>query len=92
MRQKCKFNKDRDLKEIVPGLTPNLRIAMQEHVVLDTGISPEYNNIEDPANIVGRVRDVFDAIEAQRSIASSMKSQVSSNSTSEPQEGSGKTE
>lgn len=78
MYQICRFNKDRDLKEVVPGLTPNLKIAMKEHVVLDTGISPEYNNIDDPANIVGRVRDVFDAIEAQRSIASSMKSQTSS--------------
>lgn len=75
MKQICKFNKDRDLKEVVPGLAPNLKIAMSEHVVLDTGVSPDYNNIDDPANIVGRVRDVFDAVEAQRALVSSMKSQ-----------------
>lgn len=73
MKQICKYNKNRDLKEVVPGLTPNLKIAMQEHVVLDTGITPEYNNIDDPANIVGRVRDVFDAVEAQRAMLSSAK-------------------
>lgn len=78
MKQICRFNRKRDLKEVVPGLTPNLRIAMQEHVVLDTGISPEYNNIDDPANILGRVRDVFDAVEAQRALASSMKSRDNS--------------
>lgn len=90
MRQICKFNKDRDLKEVVPGLAPNLKIAMQEHVVLDTGVSPEYNNIDDPVNIIGRVRDVFDAIEAQRSIVSSMNQQSASNSNQSVE--SGKTE
>ena len=86
MKQICRFNKNRDLKEVVPGLTPNLKIAMQEHVVLDTGITPEYNNIDDPANIVGRVRDVFDAVEAQRALASSIKSQ---NNNTTPAETSG---
>lgn len=83
MKQICNYNKERDLKEVVPGLTPNLKIAMQEHVVLDTGISPEYNNIDDPANIIGRVRDVFDAVEAQRALASSMKSQNNTTTSAE---------
>lgn len=91
MKQICKFDKNRDLKEVVPGLAPNLKIAMQEHVVLDTGISPEYNNIDDPANIIGRVRDVFDAVEAQRALTSSMKSQ-NNNPTSAENSGAGENE
>ena len=77
MNQICVYNGSTTLSEVVPGLAPDLGLAIREGVVLDTAASPEYNSIDDPLRIVGRVRDVFDAVEYQRSVAQSLKSSSS---------------
>ena len=73
----CSYDSTSDISQVVPGLAPDLDLAIREGVVLDTAMNPEYNSIDDPVNIVGRVRDVFDAVEYQRSVAKSIKSSQS---------------
>lgn len=68
MKQICKFNSDRDICATVPDMAIDLEGAISSGVVLDTGMIAEHNDIDSPASIIGRVRDVFDAFEAQKSI------------------------
>lgn len=73
MYQICKFNKDTDLCKTVPGLATDLGLAINNGVVLDTGIDCNYNDVDDPARIRGRVRDAFQAVDLQRSVLAAGK-------------------
>lgn len=73
MYQKCNFDPRRDVCRTVPGLATDLAAAVENGVVLDTGIDAQYNNVEDPANIRGRVRDAFSAIDQQRAVLAAGK-------------------
>lgn len=68
MRQFCKFNSNRDFRKSVPDMSVNLAAAIESGVVLDTGMISEHNDIDSPSSVIGRVRDVFDAFEAQKNI------------------------
>lgn len=68
MRQFCNFDSLRDFKKTVPDMSVDLAAAIDSGVVLDTGMIAEHNDIDSPASVIGRVRDVFDAFEAQRNI------------------------
>lgn len=68
MRYTCKFNPARDIQATVPDMSVDLAGAIETGVVLDTGMIAEHNDIDSPASILGRVRDVFDAFEAQKRI------------------------
>lgn len=68
MKQVCKFNSVRDIQKTVPDMSIDLAAAIESGVVLDTGMIAEHNEIDNPACIIGRVRDVFDAFEAQKNI------------------------
>ena len=84
MKQLCVFNKDTDLCRAVPGLAVDLSLAVENGVVLDTGIDAQYNDVEDPAHIHGRVRDAFQAIDAQRSVLATGKIVETGNSSVNP--------
>lgn len=73
MEYVCNYCKDRDVQPVAEGLATDLKLAIETGVVADTGIVPEYNHIEDPMNIHGRVNDVFEAIEAQKQILANGK-------------------
>ena len=73
MYQHCKFDPKRDVCRTVPGLSTDLAAAVENGVVLDTGIDAQYNNVDDPANIRGRVRDAFAAIDQQRAVLAAGK-------------------
>lgn len=73
MYQNCKYDPKRDLCRAVPGLSTDLAAAIENGVVLDTGIDAQYNNVDDPANIRGRVRDAFAAIDQQRAVLAAGK-------------------
>lgn len=77
MKQICKFNSKRDIRKTVPDMFVDLAGAIESGVVLDTGMIAEHNDIDDPSSVIGRVRDVFDAYEAQKRILSSGRSQPS---------------
>lgn len=68
MRYFPKFDSARDIQKTVPDMSVDLAAAIDSGVVLDTGMIVEHNDIDNPASIVGRVRDVFDAFEAQKKI------------------------
>ena len=84
MRYECKFSKDVDIQPVVEGLATDLELAIETGVVADTGIVPEYNHIDDPLNIHGRVGDCFDAIEAQKMILNRGKITPPSSGTASP--------
>lgn len=68
MIQICKFNPARDIRKTVPDMSVDLASAIASGVVLDTGMIAEHNDIDSPSSVIGRVRDVFDAFEAQKNI------------------------
>lgn len=63
-----KFDKVRDIAPTTPGLAVNMTVAIESGVVFDTGTIGEYNDLDDPSNIKGRIRDAFEAVDAQRGI------------------------
>lgn len=73
MIQKCNFDKDRDIQEHVPSLATDLNKAIETNTVQDTGVVADFNSIEEPNAITGRVFDAFEAIDAQRSILAAGK-------------------
>lgn len=70
MIQECKFNKLSDIQEHVPSLATDINKAIETNTVEDTGVVADYNDIDDPAMIRGRVGDVFEAIDAQKEVLS----------------------
>lgn len=62
------FNKKTDIAETTPGLSIDINAAIKNHVVEDTGVKPEYNDISEPGHVIMRLRDEFDAIDAARAI------------------------
>lgn len=68
MRYSCPFDSSRDIRKTVPDMSIDLAAAIESGVVLDTGMIAEHNDIDSPASVIGRVRDVFDAFDAQKRI------------------------
>ena len=79
MKYDCTFNKQTDIQPVAEGLSTDLKLAIETGVIADTGIMPEYNHIDDPCNIHGKIGDAFDAIEAQKKLLSSAKAASSTN-------------
>lgn len=73
MIQKCHFDKCRDVQEHVPSLATDLNKAIETNTVQDTGVVADFNCIEEPSSITGRVSDAFEAIDAQRAILAAGK-------------------
>lgn len=73
MLQICNFDKVRDIQEHVPSLATDLNKAIETNTVQDTGVVADFNSIEEPNAITGRVSDVFEAIDAQRAILAAGK-------------------
>lgn len=73
MIQKCNFDKVRDIQEHVPSLATDLNKAIESNTVQDTGVVADFNSIDEPNAITGRVSDAFEAIDAQRAILAAGK-------------------
>lgn len=73
MIQECFFDKVRDVQEHVPSLATDLNKAIETNTVQDTGVVADFNSIEEPNAITGRVSDSFEAIDAQRAILAAGK-------------------
>lgn len=87
MYQICKFNKQRDIQATRPGLSTSIKLALENGVVMDTGIDSIYNDIDNPTNIWGRVSDVFQAIDAQEMALNAGKIAAPSVQPSQPVSG-----
>lgn len=81
MYKECLFNSERDIQEVVPDMATDINTAMETGVVMDTGVDGDYNDIDDPRNIMGRVESVFEAMDLQRKIGKAMASKVVGNSS-----------
>lgn len=73
MIYKHKHIKDLDLGETIPNLHIDLEKAVENHVIRDTGIIPEFNGIENAEEVGELVRDNLRAIDAKNEIAARMR-------------------
>ena len=92
MRNKnCNYDPVKDIERTQPNLSVDLKLAITEGVIKDTGEIPYHNEIDDPTTISGRVNDVFEAMDAERSLSQSManKPQSPTPPVSTPKEGEG---
>lgn len=62
----CESNIQRDADVVVPDLAVSIDDMLQTGVVKNSGETLENNGIDSPDQILGRVKDVFDAIDASR--------------------------
>lgn len=97
MKQICKFHKSKDFVQTKPNLSVNLAQALETKAIPSTGTEVEHNEIETSDGIGMRVRDNFEAIEAQRAYTAQgkaaakaekeAKASSENKSTPAPQEG-----
>lgn len=66
--QVCKYNELKDAEEVVNGLGVDIDDMLKTGIVQDSSETLDNNGIEDPNSIIGRIRDVFDAMDAERII------------------------
>lgn len=89
----CKYNPQTDIAKVQGGLAVDIDDMLQTGVVKDGSENLDSNGIDSPDKIVGRIRDVFDAMDASRVIkkygrkpakAQSEVSDIAQNSSNEP--------
>lgn len=66
MKQKCRFNKLRDVREVAPHLAIDLGECLRNGTVPSGATEPVYNDIENTTDVGGRITDVFQSIDAER--------------------------
>lgn len=66
MKQKCRYNKKRDLREVAPHLAIDLGECLRTGTIPGSGTEPNYNEIENTADVAGRVTDVFQSLDVER--------------------------
>lgn len=66
--QLCEFNEYRDVQEVVSGLAVDINDMLQTGVIKDSTYQEDNNGISEPQQVLGRISDTFDAIEASRAI------------------------
>lgn len=64
----CQYNPDRDVAEVIGGLSVDITDMMQTGIVRDSSQNLDNNGIDDPNQVVGLVRDEFAAIDAMRAV------------------------
>lgn len=62
----CDSNMQRDADKVVPDLGVSIDDMLRTGIVKNSGETLENNGIDSPDQIIGRVSDVFDAIDASR--------------------------
>lgn len=62
----CAYNPDRDIEKVISGLSPDINDMLRTGVVFSGSVDAPDNGIEDPAAVIGLVRDEFAAIDAMR--------------------------
>ncbi len=66
MKQKCNYNKLRDMREVAPHLAIDLGECLRNGTVPSGATEPVYNDIENTTDVGGRIADVFQSIDAER--------------------------
>ena len=68
MKYIYKHNPKKDLAKVRPGLSIQIKEAIETGAIMDTGEIPQYNEIESVSSVIGRIRDNFEAVEAMNYI------------------------
>lgn len=66
--QVCKFDARRDVQKTISHLSVQIDDMLKTGVVKDDGETLDNNGIDNPNEVIGMVRDVFDAMDAARVI------------------------
>lgn len=66
MRQKCKFDKKRDVGTVIEGLSPDKNAMIESHTIPATMSDVVYNELSDINYVGSKVDDDFDAIQINR--------------------------
>lgn len=77
------FDPECDIQQTREGLNIDLSRAIREGVVQDSGTEPEYNNLDDPSKIRGRVNNVFEAMNERNAALTRAAAPAPSKSTEE---------
>lgn len=64
----CNFDARKDAMKVVQGLGVNIDDMLQTGIVKDSGETLDNNGIDNPSDIIGRITDTFDAMDAARII------------------------
>ena len=84
MITKCKFDKEKDIQETVPGLSISIEMALTTGVIKDTADSTPYNKMTSTEEIGNYLHDAIDiAMEARRLGAKMSSTQPTSTNISE---------
>lgn len=88
MITKCKFDKNKDFQETVPGLEISIEMALTTGIVKDTYDSTPYNKMTSTDQVGGYLHDAIDiALEARRVGAAMSSAQPTSTDYSGNTEG-----
>ena len=75
----CRYDKNRDFQETVPGLALSIAEALQTGIVNDSAESLPYNECESTDEIGNYLCDAIDIALESRRVAGIMNSQAASN-------------
>lgn len=64
--QTCVYDERRDAQKVVQGLGVNIDDMLQTGIVKNSSETLDNNGIDEPGKVIGRIRDVFDAMDAAR--------------------------
>lgn len=62
----CVYDPQRDIEKVVSGLSPDINDMLRTGVVFSGSVDSPDNGIDDPAAVIGLIRDEFAAIDAMR--------------------------
>lgn len=68
----CKFDKNRDIQETVPGLEISIKLAISTGVVKDSGTSTPYTEETNVENVGHYLTDAIDIAMAAKRLGESM--------------------
>lgn len=66
--ESCKYDEYKDVMKVKSGLGVDVDDMLQTGIVKDAGEELDNNGIDSPSDIIGRISDVFDALDAARII------------------------
>lgn len=86
MLTKCKFNKTKDIQEVVPDLAISIEVAMTTGVVKDTATTAPYTKETDVNNVGNYLHDNIEVAMALKNLGKSMSNMPTSTTPAGPAE------
>lgn len=76
----CKFDKDKDIEQVIPDLEISIEMAMNTGVIKDTGTSTPYTKETDVNKVGNYIHDNIEAAMELRRIGASLSNMPTSTS------------